>query len=68
MPSEEHGEPLLDCPGGCFLMGTRPWLVGTIIIWQVSRVNSSQVTGLCLNPGTCTPLGMWDLGWDMVGD
>ena len=66
MPSEEHGEPLLICPGGCFLMGTRPWLVGTILIWHVSRVNSWLVPGLCLNPGTCTPLGRWDLAMEYV--
>ena len=62
MPSVEHREPLLVGPGADWLPGGRPWLVGTLLPWQDSRVNSGQVRGLCLNPRTYVPLRRWDLG------
>ena len=62
MPSKEHREPLSVGLGAHWPPGTCPWLVGTLLPWQGSRVNSGQVRGLCLSPRTRMPLGRWDIG------
>ena len=61
-PSGEHREPLSVGSGAHWLPRTRPWLVGTLLPWQGSRVNCGRVRGLCLTPRTCVPLRRWDLG------
>ena len=49
-------------PGAHGVLCTRPWLIGTPLPWQGSRMISGHISGLCLSPHICRPQVSWDLG------